>query len=98
MFRLNLLRILPITKACFVAEIAEVLVKNGATMRVTLLMDLLNQNNFRTKDGNVYEGGRGSYRFTSSLYDYFKELGYQKASDDIASAFVRAEGSYAYEN
>ena len=84
-------------QANFVADIAQALVKNGATMRVTLLMDLLNQNDFKTKQGHEYEGGRGSYRFISSLYDYFKEIGYQKAADDIAAAFVKADGSYAYE-
>lgn len=84
-------------KANFVADIAQALVKNGATMRVTLLMDLLNQNSFKTNKGYEYEGGRGSYRFISSLYDYFKEIGHQKAADDIAAAFVKADGSYAYE-
>ena len=85
------------SKANLVADIAQALVKNGATMRVTLLMDLLNQNNFKTNKGHEYEGGRGSYHFISSLYDYFKEIGHQKAADDIAAAFVKADGSYAYE-
>lgn len=85
------------SKANLVADIAHALVQNNATMRVTLLMDLLNQNDFKRKDGHEYEGGRGSYHFISSLYDYFKEIGHQKAADDIAAAFVKTDGTYAYE-
>ena len=51
------------SKANLVADIAHALVQNNATMRVTLLMDLLNQNDFKRKDGHEYEGGRGSYAY-----------------------------------
>lgn len=85
-------------KANFVADIAHALVNNNATMYVGTLVDILNHNKFTTQQGDQYMGGRGSYRLISTLYDYFKEIGYQKAADDIAAAFVKADGSYAYEN
>lgn len=84
-------------KANLVADIANALVKNNATMPVTILVEILNHNRFTTQRGDEYEGGRGSYRFISSLYDYFKEIGYNQAADDVAAAFVKADGSYAYE-
>ena len=84
-------------KANFVANLAHTLVQNNATMRVSTLAELLNENHYLTEYGTEYEGGRGTYKFLSSLYSYFMELGNNPAADEIASAFVKADGNYAYE-
>ncbi len=84
-------------KAFFVWGVANGVLKRDTTMTVQELIEILNFNHFKTEGNDVYKGGRGSYHFISELYQYFVQMDNQEAADDIAAAFTKSDGSYAYE-
>lgn len=58
----------------------------------------LNWNNFLTGYGTKYAGGRGTYTLIKETWRrVHDELGLEDEADAIAKAFVRPDGSYAYE-
>ncbi len=62
------------------------------------LADHLNRNNFLTTYGDVYAGGRGTYKLISDTWKWVNdELGLAVEAKNIALAFVKSDGSYAYE-
>ena len=79
-----------------VVMIASELRKQDACMTVPFLCRVLNQSGFRTNWGYEYSGGRGSYRMLSWFYWHYKTAD-PVVAEDIARAFKRANGSYAYE-
>lgn len=85
-------------KVQLVKDIALALRKNGAVMSVSILAEVLNQNGLHRNDGYPYEGGRGSFKFVSLCYDYFKELGDQNSAEAIASSYVNSAGGLAHED
>ena len=79
-----------------VVMIASELRKQDACMTVPFLCNILNKCGFKPKWGGEYLGGRGSYRMLSWFYRHF-ETADSVIAEDIARAFKRVDGSYAYE-
>jgi len=57
----------------------------------------LNRNGFRTSYNTEYAGTRGTYKLINDCYSYFANNGRQDIADDLATAFVRDNGEFAYE-
>lgn len=67
-------------------------------MSVSELADHLNRNGLRTSYGELYAGERGTLRLISMTYRWVDAelgLGGDEATS-IAVAFVKKDGSYAY--
>lgn len=58
----------------------------------------LNRNEFLTTYGTMYQGGRGTYKLIKETWDWLKNgLLLPGEADKVARAFVKADGTYAYE-
>lgn len=85
-----------VTKYQAVATIASELRKYDKTIPAEALAWLLNELGHRTNYGSTYEGGRGTYRLIRSTYHRY-EKGSPIVANDIAEAFTKPDGSYAYD-
>src|SRR5574344_115245 len=61
------------------------------------LANHLNRNGFKTSYNSEYVGTRGTYTLIRNCYHYFEEGNNKNIADAIATAFVKENGSYAYE-
>lgn len=62
------------------------------------LAEHLNRNNFLTGYGAEYRGERGTYTLIRQTWKWIHdELGLPKEAESIARAFVKPDGTYAYE-
>lgn len=80
----------------FVAEIAKTLVENNSRMYVSDLASLLKLNNIKTKYGADYKGKRGTYTLIQATYNYYCKKNDAQTALNIARAFVKPNGQYAY--
>ncbi|AUD06503.1 hypothetical protein [Spirosoma pollinicola] len=85
-----------VEKREYVKRLGVFLHQNGTTMSITELADHLKRNHFKTDSGADYEGGRGTYGFISTTYDWLVAQGQQAEADSVAKAFTKPDGSYAY--
>ena len=67
-------------------------------MTVRLLCSILNKLGYRTTDGTEYSAGRGSYKMISGAWLYYKQQGDDDIAENIALAFTKPNGDYAYWN
>lgn len=81
----------------YVGHLANALVSNKATMTAENLANHLNEVGFETGYGTEYAGGRGTYTLIHSIYDWFVSNGDQANADKVAQAFVKPDGTYAYQ-
>lgn len=80
----------------YIRRLAHFLAENGITMAGNELAQHLNRNNFKTSYGTAYEGGRGTYTLLHVTYDWLSSTGKQKDADNVAFAFPKSNGEYAF--
>ncbi len=79
-------------------ELAKSLTGNGAHMSGRELADDLNTNGYLTSYGEAYKGGRGTYSLIRATYHWLDtEQHMSQEADKVAVAFVKPDGTYAYE-
>lgn len=86
------------TKKHYVWQLASFLYSFGMTMSGEELAEHLNRNNFLTSYGSEYHGGRGTYTLIRETWKWVEnDLGLPNESRKIAEAFVKPDGTFAYE-
>ena len=81
----------------YIRRLAKFLVSNKMTMTGKSLADHLNWNDFRTNNGDKHRGGRGTYTIIDATYKWLVSIGEQVDADNIALAFKKPDGTYAYD-
>jgi hypothetical protein len=62
------------------------------------LANHLNRNNFLTGYDTPYQGKRGIYKLIQETYKWLHDdLKLKSEADHVAAAFVKPDGSYAYQ-
>ncbi|MDE2813906.1 MAG: hypothetical protein OXM01_12810 [Gemmatimonadota bacterium] len=85
-------------KKLYVWRLASFLYDHQMTMSGEELAAHLNRNKFLTSYGEEYEGTRGTYTLIRNTWRWVNdELGLNDEAEKVARAFVKPEGSYAYE-
>ena len=85
-------------KKLYIWRLASFLHQHGMTMSGEELAEHLNRNKFLTSYGEQYKGGRGTYKLIRETWQWVHdELGIDDEADKIAAAYVKPDGSYAYE-
>ncbi len=81
----------------YIKRLATFLNDNGTIMAANELAEHLNRNNFKTSYGTEYEGGRGTYTLIHATYDWLVANGQQTEADNVAKAFPKPNGNYAFD-
>jgi hypothetical protein len=81
----------------YIRRLAEFLVSTGTTMHVKELAGLLNWNGFQTGYNTPFKGGRGTYTLVHATYDSLTTEGKHQDAEQVAKAFKKPDGSYAYQ-
>lgn len=81
----------------YIKRLATFLNDNGTTMAANELAEHLNRNKFKTSYGTEYEGGRGTYTLIHATYDWLVANGQQTEADNVAKAFPKPDGKYAFD-
>ena len=85
-------------KKLYVWELARFPHSHGKTMSGPELADHLNRNKIGTSYGTEYAGERGTYTLIRETWKWpQEELGLEDEAQQVARAFVKADGMYAYE-
>ena len=85
-------------KFLYIWRLARFLHENKTNMSGQELADHLNRNGIKTSYGTQYEGGRGTYKLISSVWNWVeKDLGLHDEAEMIARAFVNPDNLYAYD-
>jgi hypothetical protein len=82
----------------YVRRLANFLRSNGTIMAATELAEHLNRNGFKTTTGSEYEGGRGTYTLIHATYDWLVSIKAPDDAENVAKAFSKPNGDYAYNN
>ncbi len=80
----------------YISKLAHFLISTNTTMNVENLAEHLNWNGFKTNYETEYKGKRGTYTLIHSAYDYYADKKMQNEADEIALAFKKPNGEYAY--
>ncbi len=80
----------------YIRRLANFLVKNNTTMTGENLAEHLNWNEFLTNYGTEYQGGRGTYTLIHATYDWLESIGEDDDAHNVALAFKKPDGSFAY--
>jgi hypothetical protein len=84
-------------KKYYIAQLASFLVSHKMKMSGEELAEHLNRNNFLTSYGTEYQGGRGTYKLIKETYHWLEsELNLSEEAQNVAKAYVKPDGSYAY--
>lgn len=75
---------------------AKLLVKKKTTMTALDLVKELNYRNFSSNRGEAFVGRQGIYKLISSTHKRLVDSGNQEDADEVARAFTKQDGSYAY--
>lgn len=81
----------------YIRRLANFLAENGTHMAGNELAEHLNRNGFETNYGATYEGVRGTYTLIHATYDWLVSIGSQEEADNVAGAFPKPDGTYAYD-
>lgn len=81
----------------YIRRLANFLHDNGTTMAANELAEHLNRNKFTTNYGTEYTGGRGTYTLIHVTYDWLVSIGKQNEADNVANAFPKPDGEYAFD-
>jgi ABC-type taurine transport system substrate-binding protein len=86
-----------IEKRRYIADLGRLLRFDGATISIRELAILLNAAAYRTDvDHHPYAGGRGTYRLVASTWQWLQQQGRVQEAEDVAEAFVKCDGRYAW--
>ena len=80
----------------YLSKLANFLIQTNTTMNAESLADHLNWNGYKTNYETEYKGKRGTYKLIHSAYDYYAERGMLVEANEIAKAFKKPNGEYAY--
>ena len=80
----------------YIRRLAEFLMSTGTSMNVQELAGLLNWNGFKTNYDSPFKGGRGTYTLIHATYDWLVSSGKTTDADNVALAFKKPNGTYAY--
>lgn len=87
-----------IKKKHYIWQLATFLYNQGMVMSAEELATHLNRNEFLTSYGTEYQGGRGTYKLIRETWDWVQnELQLPDEAKKIAEAFVKDDGTYAYD-
>ena len=81
----------------FIRQMANFLIQHQRTMNAQDLVALLNWNKYHTDYGTKYRGGRGIYKLIHATYDWLVDIECQPEADNVALAYFKPDGSYAYD-
>ena len=81
----------------YIWKLASFINNNKMKMSGEELANHLNRNDFLTSYGSEYEGGRGTYRLIKETYWWAHDIIGKDEAAKIAEAFVKPDGSYAYQ-
>jgi len=85
-------------KKLYVWQLGSFLERHGMTMSGDELAAHLNRNKFLTACGTEYAGGRGTYKLIHETWRWLHdELDIADEAEKVAMAFVKSDGTYAYE-
>jgi len=85
-------------KKLYIYQLADFLSSHGMTMSGEELAEHLNRNKFLTKYGTEYKGKRGTYRLIQEVWSWLQhDLQAKDAAKKVAAAFVKPDGTHAYE-
>lgn len=85
-------------KKLYIYQLADFLYAHDMKMSGEELAEHLNRNGFLTEYGSEYQGGRGTYRLIKEVWSWLQnELKAEQAAEKVARAFVKPDGTYAYE-
>lgn len=85
-------------KKLYIWQLADFLDSRDKTMSAKELADHLNRNGFLTEYDAEYKGERGTLRLISMTYKWLNEnLGLLQEASKVAGAYVKEDGTYAYE-
>jgi hypothetical protein len=85
-------------KKHYIWQLAVFLRSHGMTMSAYELAEHLNRNNILTESGEEFQGGQGTYRLISLTWEWVQnELLLPDEAKKIAEAFVKDDGTYAYQ-
>lgn len=85
-------------KKLYIWRLASFLHQHGMKMSGEELADHLNRNKFLTSYGSEYSGGRGTYKLIQVTWHWINdELGLPNEAIKVAEAFVKPDGTYAYQ-
>jgi len=85
-------------KKLYIWRLAKFLTENNKKMSGDELASHLNRNNFQTSYQTEFTGGRGIYTLIRETWKWIHDdLGLEKEADLVATAYVKPDGSYAYE-
>lgn len=86
-------------KRNYIAKLATFLVENDSVMSGKELQELFNRNGILTSHGFEYSiyGGRGIHRLITNAWAYYYNNKDFQTAYNIARAFVKQNGEYAYE-
>lgn len=85
-------------KKLYIWQLADFLDARDKTMSAKELADHLNRNDMLTDYDTKYKGERGTYRLISMTYKWLKdELNLIDEASKVAGAFVKSDGSHAWD-
>jgi len=85
-------------KKLYIWRLAAFLSDNQMVMSGEELAEHLNRNGFLTSYGEEYQGERGTYKLIEATWKWVNnELGLDDEAVKVAKAFVKPDGTYAYE-
>ena len=85
-------------KKLYIWRLAAFLADQDMTLSGDEWAEQLNRNDFLTRYGTQYEGKRGIYTLIRETWKWVKEdLALDAEADKVARAFVKPDGSYAYQ-
>jgi len=85
-------------KKYYIWQLAAFLTSHEMVMSGDELADHLNRNRFLTNYGTEYQGGRGTYKLIKETWEWLQNgLHLPDEAKKIAEAFVKSDGTYAYE-
>ncbi|KHJ37217.1 hypothetical protein PBAC_25470 [Pedobacter glucosidilyticus] len=80
----------------YISKLANFLIENGKSMDAISLAKHLNWNGYLTNYETPYEGKRGVYTLIHSVYDWLINNNRIQEADNVAKAYKKTDGSYAY--
>lgn len=84
-------------KKYYIWQLAAFLSNHKMTMSGEELAAHLNRNKFLTSYGSEYQGGRGTYKLIGETWDWLQnQLQLPDEAKKVAEAFVKPDGTYAY--
>lgn len=87
-----------IDKKLYIYKLAEFLFHHDKRMSGEELAEHLNRNGFLTNYGEEYQGGKGTYKLISQTWHWLDDdLQLPEEARKVATAFVKPDGTYAYE-